>query len=51
MKNDFNINVADDIDYLNNSDFFNKNKNVLFKIDDYEHLFQNETVIIKLKNL
>jgi len=47
IKNDFNINVADDIDYLNNSDFFNKNKNVLFKIDDYEHLFQNETVKLK----
>lgn len=42
LKNDFKINVFDDIDYLNNSDFFNKNKNVLFKIDDYEHLFQQE---------
>jgi hypothetical protein len=47
LKNDFKINVFDDIDYLNNSDFFNKNKNVLFKIDDYEHLFQQE--INKLK--
>ena len=42
IKNDFTINVFDDIDYLNNSDFFNKNKNTLFKIDEYEHLFQNE---------
>jgi hypothetical protein len=42
IKNDFVINVFDDIDYLNNSDFFNKNKNILFKIDDYEHLFQDE---------
>ena len=42
IKKNFVINVFDDIDYLNNSDFFNKNKNVLFKIDDYEHLFQNE---------
>jgi hypothetical protein len=47
IKNDFVINVFDDIDYLNNSEFFNKNKNILFKIDDYEHLFQNE--IQKLK--
>jgi len=47
IKNDFIINVFDDIDYLNNSDFFNKNKNVLFKIDDYEHLFQNETQKLK----
>jgi len=42
IKNNFTINVFDDIDYLNNSEFFNKNKNVLFKIDDYAHLFQNE---------
>ena len=42
IKNNFKINVFDDIDYLNNSDFFNKNKNLLFTIDDYEHLFQKE---------
>jgi hypothetical protein len=42
IKNNFKINVFDDIDYLNNSDFFNKNKNVLFTIDDYDHLFQQE---------
>ena len=39
IKNNFTLNVFDDIDYLNNSDFFNKNKNSLFKIDNYEHLF------------
>jgi hypothetical protein len=27
---------------LTNSDFFNKNKNIKFKIDDYEHLIKNE---------
>jgi hypothetical protein len=42
IKNDFKINVFDDIDYLNGSDFFNKNKNILFKIDDYQHLFNND---------
>jgi len=47
IKNDFVINVFDDIDYLNNSDFFNKNKNILFKIDDYEHLFQDENQKLK----
>jgi len=47
IKNDFIINVFDDIDYLDNSDFFNKNKNILFKIDDYEHLFQNENQKLK----
>ena len=47
IKNNFTINVFDDIDYLNNSEFFNKNKNVLFKIDDYAHLFQNEEAKLK----
>jgi hypothetical protein len=42
IKNNFNINVFDDIDYLNGSEFFNKNKNKLFTIDDYEHLFNEE---------
>jgi hypothetical protein len=47
IKNEFKINVFDDIDYLNNSDFFNKNKNILFKIDDYDHLFQQEQTKLK----
>jgi hypothetical protein len=47
VKNDFVLNVFDDIDYLNNSEFFNKNKNILFKIDDYEHLFQDENQKLK----
>ena len=49
VKNNFTLNVCDDIEYLNNSEFFNKNKNSLFKIDDYEHLFQNENENGKLK--
>lgn len=36
IKRDFKINVADDIDFLKKSDFFKKNKGVLFTIDDYE---------------
>jgi hypothetical protein len=47
IKNDFKINVFDDIDYLNNSEFFNKNKNIIFKIDEYEHLFQHEQTKLK----
>jgi hypothetical protein len=47
IKNDFILNVFDDIDYLNGSEYFNKNKNVLFKIDDYEHLFQDENQKLK----
>ena len=36
IKSDFKVNVADDIDFLKKSDFFKKNKDVLFTIDDYE---------------
>uniref|UniRef100_A0A6C0KRU5 Protein kinase domain-containing protein n=1 Tax=viral metagenome TaxID=1070528 RepID=A0A6C0KRU5_9ZZZZ len=38
IKNDFKLNVIDDIDYLVQSDFFVKQQNVLFNIDDYSHL-------------
>jgi hypothetical protein len=42
IKNKFNINVFDDLEYLTNSIFFNKNKNILFTIDNYDHLFNDE---------
>ncbi len=42
VKNDFKVNVYDDIEFLHKSDYFNKNKNNLFKIDSYEHLFCND---------
>lgn len=51
IKNDFKINVFDDIDYLNNSEFFNKNKNILFKVDKYEHLFEQEHAKLKPLNI
>ena len=38
VKNDYKLNVIDDIDYLIQSDFFLKQKNVLFKVEDYTHL-------------
>lgn len=38
IKNNYKINVIDDIDYLIQSDFFNKQQNVLFTVDDYSHL-------------
>ena len=47
IKNNFSINVFDDLDYLTNSEFFNKNKNILFKIDEYEHLIKNEKQKLK----
>jgi len=42
IKNDFTLNVFDDIDYLNKSDYFNKNKNVLFHVDNYDFLLDDD---------
>lgn len=43
IKNNFKLNVIDDIEYLTQSDFFNKNKNVTFEIEDYSFaLNENE---------
>jgi hypothetical protein len=42
IKNKYKLNVFDDLEYLTNSDFFNKNKNVLFEINNYDHIFQDE---------
>ena len=47
VKNNFMLNIFDDLDYLSNSDFFNKNKNVLFKVDECDYLFQNEKPKLK----
>lgn len=33
-KIDFNFNIADDLDYLNHSDFFHKNRGILFNVDN-----------------
>lgn len=43
IKNNFKLDVFDDIEYLTQSDFFNKNKNVAFEIEDYSFaLNENE---------
>jgi hypothetical protein len=34
--------VFDDLEYLKNSDFFNKNKNILYEVNNYDHIFQDE---------
>lgn len=47
IKNDFKINIYDDLEYLVSSDFFNKNKNVLFTVDNYDHIFKDETIKLK----
>ena len=43
IKNNFKINVIDDLDYLIKSTFFNNNKNILFQIEEYSHLIIEET--------
>jgi hypothetical protein len=43
IKNNYKLNVFDDLEYLTNSDFFNKNKNVLFEVNNYDHIFQDES--------
>lgn len=38
IKNDYKLNIIDDLDYLVQSDFFNKQKSILFNVEDYSHL-------------
>jgi hypothetical protein len=37
IKNNYTVNIADDLDYLCESDYFNKNQKVLFGIDPYDN--------------
>lgn len=50
-KNDFRVNIFDDIEYLDESKFFNLNKDTLFKIDDsfYDELIGNSSRTNKKK--
>jgi len=54
IKNDYKINIIDDLDYLIQSDFFNKQQNILFKVEDYSHLITNteiqQLVPLKISN-
>ena len=53
IKNNYKINIFDDLEYLVNSDFFNKNKDVLFKVDDFDYLFsqmENKLPAIKIEH-
>jgi len=36
IKKDFRMNIADDIDYLNDSAFFRKNDKILYELEDYD---------------
>jgi hypothetical protein len=45
IKNDFKYNVIDDLSYLDDSKFFNDNKNVAFDIDNYDYLIKSQNKI------
>jgi len=47
IKNNFSINVIDDIEYLDKSDFFNEYKNKLFFVEDYQFLLEQNNKISK----
>jgi hypothetical protein len=42
IQNNFMLNVVDDLEFLTESDFFNKHKNVSFFIQDYHHLMEED---------
>ena len=42
IKNNYKLNIIDDLDYLVTSEFFNKKQNVLFSVEDYSHLITND---------
>jgi hypothetical protein len=44
IKKDFYYNAIDDIDYLDKNPFFNKNKNILFDIEDIEYSDDDESI-------
>jgi hypothetical protein len=41
IKSKYTLNVIDDIEYLTQSEFFNKNKNVAFEIEDYSFVLND----------
>jgi hypothetical protein len=48
IKEEFNYNIADDLSYLGECDFFKKNKDVHFKIDNYDELNKHKQIPIKI---
>ena len=47
IKNNFSYNVIDDIEFLVESPFFNKNKGTLFDVPDFSHLLHDENESVK----
>ena len=53
IKKNYTFNVYDDLDYLVESDYFNKNKNILFEVDDenYDYESNNQYSSKNLKKI
>lgn len=51
IKNKYKLNVMDDIEYLVQSEFFNKHKDILFSIEDYSHLIIDDNKPLKPLNI
>jgi hypothetical protein len=47
IKKEFKLNIVDDLDYLCKSEFFNKYKNVKFKVEDYSFLYEEDKPDVK----
>jgi len=47
LKQNFKLNIIDDLDYLCTSEYFNENKNKLFSVDDYSYLIEPEKSALK----
>ena len=42
IKQKFVFNIVDDLDFICKSDYFNKNKNILFQVEDYNFLLKDD---------
>jgi len=51
IKNNYKVNIMDDIEYLVHSEFFIKKQNILFTVEDYSHLLTSEDEVKPLKPL
>ena len=49
IKKNFKFNIIDDLEFVNKSDFFNKNKNILFKVHDENNRLRDLSDAKKLK--
>lgn len=49
IKNNYKLNIFDDLEYLAESDFFNKQKNVLFKVDNYDYILDSKEKLKPIK--